>query len=446
VFLDEIAELAAGTQAKLLRVFEERIVTRLGSNRPRPIDVRIVAATNRDVEADSGHGRFRQDLFFRLNGISLLIPPLRDRPLEIETFARTFLAAACREIERMEAPRLSTAALETLHRRLWPGNVRELRNAIDVRSFCASEGDPSGAPAAVASSGSGRAAQVDDGCGPDVRRVDGTRADKERLTQFTKRNQPVGEATDHGCARALRRKSNGRCVQARNLARDLDCPPERLRHSPPAQARRLCGRLTRSRARLSLSPPGRRHDRCLRQPSNLVGDPMRPTLFGTRYGDREPMNVGARIGAALQCLTGIVVSTGLTSCTGGGASSSEGSAARCWPVSRDSGRRCPSRKDRQDQRARLAMLDRRDRWGRWEIPAPRVVLALQGPRARPGRRGPQGVMGVMGTPGAAGATGPEGATGGRRRRFACSAYSSLIGNSLRVWRSGNRKRRRKERR
>jgi two-component system, NtrC family, response regulator AtoC len=131
VFLDEVGELSAGTQAKLLRVLEERVVTRLGSNRSRPIDVRIVAATNRDVEADSGAGRFRQDLFFRLNGISLLIPPLRDRPQEIALFARMFLAKASREIERTEVPRLSSAALEILHQHLWPGNVRELRNAID---------------------------------------------------------------------------------------------------------------------------------------------------------------------------------------------------------------------------------------------------------------------------------------------------------------------------
>jgi two-component system, NtrC family, response regulator AtoC len=131
VFLDEVGELSAGTQAKLLRVLEEREVTRLGSNRPRPIDVRIVAATNRDVESESGAGRFRQDLFFRLNGISLLIPPLRDRPQEIEAFARMFLAAACREIERTDAPRLSSAAMEILREHLWPGNVRELRNAVD---------------------------------------------------------------------------------------------------------------------------------------------------------------------------------------------------------------------------------------------------------------------------------------------------------------------------
>jgi DNA-binding NtrC family response regulator len=130
VFLDEVGELAPGTQAKLLRVLEQRTVTRLGSNRERPVDVRFVAATNRELEAESEAGRFRQDLFFRLNGISLLIPPLRERPDEIEAFARLFLATASREIERPEPPTLAPAVLEILRQHRWPGNVRELRNAI----------------------------------------------------------------------------------------------------------------------------------------------------------------------------------------------------------------------------------------------------------------------------------------------------------------------------
>jgi DNA-binding NtrC family response regulator len=130
VFLDEIGELAPGAQARLLRVLEERAVKRLGSNQERPIDVRFVAATNRNLEEESERGRFRQDLYFRLNGISLQIPPLRERATEIEAFARLFLAAASREVERPETPTLSPAALEILRRHRWPGNVRELRNAI----------------------------------------------------------------------------------------------------------------------------------------------------------------------------------------------------------------------------------------------------------------------------------------------------------------------------
>jgi two-component system response regulator AtoC len=130
VFLDEVADLSAGAQAKLLRVVEERAITRIGSSRPRPIDVRFVAATNRDLDAAVAAGRFRQDLYFRLNGISLTIPPLRQRPDEIEPLARTFLAAACRDVERETPPTLSAEAIQALAAHRWPGNVRELRNVM----------------------------------------------------------------------------------------------------------------------------------------------------------------------------------------------------------------------------------------------------------------------------------------------------------------------------
>jgi two-component system response regulator AtoC len=130
VFLDEVGELGAGVQAKLLRAMEQRTVTRLGSNRERAIDVRFVAATNRDLEAASADGRFRPDLFFRLNGFSLSIPPLRERRGEIEPLARAFIATACRDVERATPPALSATAMEILRRYQWPGNVRELRNAI----------------------------------------------------------------------------------------------------------------------------------------------------------------------------------------------------------------------------------------------------------------------------------------------------------------------------
>ena len=131
VFLDEVGELPLGTQAKLLRVLEERAVTRLGSTRSRPIDVRFLAATNRDLETASGTGQFRQDLYFRLAGISLTIPPLRERPAEIDILVRTFVTAACRQLDRTRPLAVSSQAFELLRAYPWPGNVRELRNAID---------------------------------------------------------------------------------------------------------------------------------------------------------------------------------------------------------------------------------------------------------------------------------------------------------------------------
>jgi DNA-binding NtrC family response regulator len=138
VFLDEVGELSAPAQAKLLRVLQERVVNRVGSLSPRPIDVRVVAATNRDLEAEIDAGRFRADLFFRLNGVALTVPPLRTRGSEIELLAQMFLAAACKNVDRAEPPTFSAAASKLLRSYRWPGNIRELRNAIDhVAVFCA---------------------------------------------------------------------------------------------------------------------------------------------------------------------------------------------------------------------------------------------------------------------------------------------------------------------
>lgn len=131
VFLDEIAEMSPAIQAKLLRVIEERQVMRVGGLSPRPIDVRFVAASHRDLEEEVENGRFRQDLFFRLNGITLEIPPLRERTEEIEGLARTFLLDACRRSKRLDTPRISPEAFELLKAYSWPGNVRELRNVIE---------------------------------------------------------------------------------------------------------------------------------------------------------------------------------------------------------------------------------------------------------------------------------------------------------------------------
>jgi two-component system, NtrC family, response regulator AtoC len=127
VFLDEVGELPPALQVKLLRVIETREVLRVGSVRSRKIDVRFVAATNRDLEAEVSRGGFRRDLYFRLNGMSLTIPPLRERPRDLPLLARAFVAS----MARGPAPRMSEAAMEVLQAHSWPGNVRELRNAIE---------------------------------------------------------------------------------------------------------------------------------------------------------------------------------------------------------------------------------------------------------------------------------------------------------------------------
>jgi len=131
VFLDEIGEMPMSTQAKLLRVLEQRTVMRLGARQERPIDVRFISATHRDLEQASSEGKFRQDLFYRLNGIALTIPPLRERVGEIEDLARAFLAAACSSFERGRPLDFAPETLERMRAYDWPGNVRELRNVVD---------------------------------------------------------------------------------------------------------------------------------------------------------------------------------------------------------------------------------------------------------------------------------------------------------------------------
>jgi two-component system response regulator AtoC len=130
IFLDEVGELPLGAQAKLLRALEVRRITRLGDVREREVDLRVVAATNRDLEAESKAGRFREDLLFRLGGASVRLVPLRQRPREIPVLARLFLSQACSRMERPAAS-LSDAVLERLATYEWPGNVRELRNAME---------------------------------------------------------------------------------------------------------------------------------------------------------------------------------------------------------------------------------------------------------------------------------------------------------------------------
>ena len=131
MFLDEIGEMPMTTQVKLLRVLEERKVMRVGGRTPRSIDVRFVAATNRDLEGDAERGAFRQDLYFRLAGITLALPPLRERTAEIPPLARLFVERARTQLARRAPIALSDAALAAMVRYRWPGNIRELRNVVD---------------------------------------------------------------------------------------------------------------------------------------------------------------------------------------------------------------------------------------------------------------------------------------------------------------------------
>jgi len=140
VLLDEVGEMPLPIQAKLLRVVEQREVTRLGGLAPRAIDVRFLAATNRDLEAESARGAFRSDLYFRLNGVSLVVPPLRERIGEVAPLARTFIEQFARQSGRKSVPELSRAALGVLERYAWPGNVRELRNVLE-RAVMLATGD-----------------------------------------------------------------------------------------------------------------------------------------------------------------------------------------------------------------------------------------------------------------------------------------------------------------
>jgi two-component system, NtrC family, response regulator AtoC len=137
LFLDEVGELPLAAQAKLLRVLDTHKVVRVGDVNERAVDVRVIGATNKNLEHETAAGRFRQDLFFRLSGATLWVPPLADRPRELGLLAERFLDAARARLGR--APmRISDEALRALAAHLWPGNVRELKNVME---FCAAAFD-----------------------------------------------------------------------------------------------------------------------------------------------------------------------------------------------------------------------------------------------------------------------------------------------------------------
>jgi two-component system NtrC family response regulator len=136
IFLDEIGELPLPAQSKLLRVLQEGVIDVVGGDHPLPVDVRVIAATNSDLQAAIAAGSFREDLFFRLNVIEILVPPLRDRPEDLEVLLRHFVSESAGDREVEIPPDL----IARLRRRRWRGNVRELRNACERMVLLAADG------------------------------------------------------------------------------------------------------------------------------------------------------------------------------------------------------------------------------------------------------------------------------------------------------------------
>ncbi len=142
LFLDEIAEISVATQAKLLRVIQEQAFERVGGEKTISVDVRLIAATNKHLETEVREHRFRDDLFYRLNVVTISLPPLRERPEDIALLAHHFLDRYARELGK-PIRAIEPAAIERLERAPWPGNIRELENTIE-RAVLMAEGDSLG--------------------------------------------------------------------------------------------------------------------------------------------------------------------------------------------------------------------------------------------------------------------------------------------------------------
>ena len=139
LFLDEIGDMPASMQAKLLRVLQSGEVVRLGANDTRHVDVRLIAATNRDLSKLVEDGAFREDLYFRIKGVELHLPPLRERPEDIPLLVRHYLAQYAQQMDRT-VPHVAEDAMQTLMAYPWPGNVRQLMNAVQ-NTLILAEGD-----------------------------------------------------------------------------------------------------------------------------------------------------------------------------------------------------------------------------------------------------------------------------------------------------------------
>ncbi len=169
LLLDEISEMDVRLQAKLLRAIQEREIDRVGGSRPVRVDIRLIATSNRDLEKAVQEGSFREDLLFRLNVLSLHLPPLRERPGDIEPLARHFATKHARA-NGLPARRFSRAALERLRSHFWRGNVRELENCIH-RAVLLAQGEEIDADAILLSSGAPAAGPSEGAPSPQVGRT-----------------------------------------------------------------------------------------------------------------------------------------------------------------------------------------------------------------------------------------------------------------------------------
>ncbi len=171
LFLDEIGDLSPGGQAKLLRVLEEKVVERVGGSTPIPVDVRVIAATNQDLDEMVRKKRFREDLYFRLNVVTLELPPLRDRGDDVMLLAEQYLEEFCLRARR-KTPKFSAAARKRMLTHRWPGNVRELRNLMERLAYLApADRIEAGELDFILSAPRARAADVE----PDLTLADATR-------------------------------------------------------------------------------------------------------------------------------------------------------------------------------------------------------------------------------------------------------------------------------
>ena len=247
LLLDEISEMDVRLQAKLLRAIQERVIDRVGGNRPVPVDIRIIATSNRNLTEAVREGKFREDLLFRLNVVNLKIPPLRQRPADVNELAEYFIKKYA-EVNSLPVRPLSAEARRALSLHRWPGNVRELENTLH-RAVLLSSGPEIG---------------IDGILTPDGSRLDQTRGGPDVC-----RARRHGGRTGHprpGRAHRGRGRARSHPGDAQALLRQPDARRQYPRHLDPHAAQQA----QRIRRRRRADPAGGRRLRCAarRKPTN----------------------------------------------------------------------------------------------------------------------------------------------------------------------------------